>query len=196
METKYVAGLAEESTDLEGLVVPARPKLAISSNLPLNNVNAHEESTGARKYERSSAAKFFVDERERRRGECVNMRRREHDDFAEESGDTGADSEGHVAGAVNRQQAMNALEMKEWSEVRRKKKSKVAQPLDKLVVGATTHPPQRQHESENVLATAAAKGEELRHFDAEQAFLKVDIDEGINIEILEEYQEFPMAWCC
>ncbi|CAM9648245.1 unnamed protein product, partial [Ascophyllum nodosum] len=44
-----------------------------------------------------------------------------------------------------------------------------------------------------LLATAAAKGGELRHFDAEQAFLKADIDEEIYIEIPEEFQKFPGA---
>ena len=41
------------------------------------------------------------------------------------------------------------------------------------------------------LATAAAKDEELRHFDADQAFLKTDSDEEIYYEIPEEYREFP-----
>ncbi|CAN0442677.1 unnamed protein product [Ascophyllum nodosum] len=40
---------------------------------------------------------------------------------------------------------------------------------------------------------AAAKDGKLRHFDAEQAFLKADIDEEIYIEIPEEFQEFPGA---
>ena len=44
-----------------------------------------------------------------------------------------------------------------------------------------------------LLAIAAAKEGELRHFDAEQAFLKADIDEEIYIEIPEEFQEFPGA---
>ena len=39
----------------------------------------------------------------------------------------------------------------------------------------------------------ATKDGELRHFDAEQAFLKADIDEGVYIEILEVFQEFPGA---
>ena len=39
----------------------------------------------------------------------------------------------------------------------------------------------------------AAKGGELRHFDAEQAFLKTNIDKEICIKIPEEYQEFPGA---
>ena len=43
------------------------------------------------------------------------------------------------------------------------------------------------------LAMAAAKDEELRHFDAEQAFFKADIDEEIYVEIPEEFQEFPGA---
>ena len=64
------------------------------------------------------------------------MRRRGLDDFAEEGEDIGADSEGHVTGAVNREQAMNALEMEEWRQVRRKKKCKVVRPNDKLVVWA------------------------------------------------------------
>ena len=50
------------------------------------------------------------------------------------------------------------------------------------------------HASNRVLlAMAAAKDGELRHFDAEQAFLKADIDEEIYIEISEEFQEFPGA---
>ena len=44
-----------------------------------------------------------------------------------------------------------------------------------------------------LLAMAAAKDGELRHFDVEQAFLKADIDEEIYIEISEEFQEFPGA---
>ena len=40
---------------------------------------------------------------------------------------------------------------------------------------------------------AAAKDGELRHADAEQAFLKGDIDEEIYVEITEEFQEFPGA---
>ena len=44
-----------------------------------------------------------------------------------------------------------------------------------------------------LLAMAAAKGGELRHFDAKQAFLKADIDKEIYIEIHEEFQEFPGA---
>ena len=38
-----------------------------------------------------------------------------------------------------------------------------------------------------LLAMAAAKDGELRHFDAEQAFLKANIDEEIYVEILEEF---------
>ena len=64
------------------------------------------------------------------------MRRRGLGDFAEKGKTTVADSEGHVTGAVNRQQAMNALEMEEWRNVRGKKKCKVARPNDKLVVRA------------------------------------------------------------
>ncbi|CAN0277950.1 unnamed protein product, partial [Ascophyllum nodosum] len=44
-----------------------------------------------------------------------------------------------------------------------------------------------------LLAMAAAKDGELRHFDAEQAFLKADIDEEVYIEIPDEFQEFPEA---
>ena len=44
-----------------------------------------------------------------------------------------------------------------------------------------------------LLAMAAAKDGELRHFDAEQAFLKADIDEEIYVEIPEKFQEFPGA---
>ena len=50
------------------------------------------------------------------------MRRREFNDFAEEGGDTGVDGEGHVTGVVNWLLAMNALEVEEWRNVRRKKK--------------------------------------------------------------------------
>ena len=50
------------------------------------------------------------------------MRRRGRDEFGEEGGYTGADSEGHVTGAINRQQAMNALEVKEWRTIRREEK--------------------------------------------------------------------------
>ena len=35
----------------------------------------------------------------------------------------------------------------------------------------------------------AAKGGELRHFDAEQEFLKTNIDKEIYIKIPEEYQD-------
>ena len=136
METNDVAGLAAGSTYLKGPVISARRKLTISGNLSPNNVNAHVESTGARMCERSSAAIFSADERERRRGECVDVRRRGHDDFSEEDRATGADSEGHITGAVNRQKTMNALEMEEWREAWREKKWKVARPNEKLVVGA------------------------------------------------------------
>ena len=44
-----------------------------------------------------------------------------------------------------------------------------------------------------LMAIAAAKDGEMRHFDAEQAFLKADIDEEIYIEILEEIEEFSGA---
>ena len=43
------------------------------------------------------------------------------------------------------------------------------------------------------VTTVAAKGGELHYFDAEQVFLKADIDEEIYIELHEEYQEFPRA---
>ena len=52
-ETKNVAGLAAGSTDLEGLVVPARRKFIISGNLQPNNIIAHVESRVARRRERS-----------------------------------------------------------------------------------------------------------------------------------------------
>ena len=64
-ETKYVAGLAERPTDLEGPVVPARRKLIISGNLPPNNVKVHVESAGARRRGRSCTAKFSADGRRR-----------------------------------------------------------------------------------------------------------------------------------
>ena len=63
VETKYVTGLAEGPTALEGPVVPARRKLTISDNLPPNNVIAHVESEGARRRGRSSTAKLSADER-------------------------------------------------------------------------------------------------------------------------------------
>ena len=44
-----------------------------------------------------------------------------------------------------------------------------------------------------LLAMAVAKDDELRHFDAKQAFLKADMDEEIYMEIPEEFQEFPGA---
>ena len=44
-----------------------------------------------------------------------------------------------------------------------------------------------------LLAMAAAKDGELRHFDAERAILKADIDEQVHIEIPAEFQEFPGA---
>ena len=94
------------------------------------------ELTDARRFKRSSAAKFSADERGRRREECVDMQRRGRDDFKEQGGATGANSEGHATLAVNRQQAMNALENEDWKKVRRKKKCKMARPSDKLVVGA------------------------------------------------------------
>ena len=50
-------------------------------------------------------------------------------------GATGADSEGHATGAVNRQKAMNAPKMEEWMKVRIKEKCKMARPNSKLAVG-------------------------------------------------------------
>ena len=79
---------------------------------------------------------FSAHERGRRRGERVDMRRRGHDDFLGEGRATGADSEGYVTRAVNRQKVMNTLEMEEWRKVWGNKKLKVARPNDKLVVGA------------------------------------------------------------
>ena len=130
-EAKDAAG----QTELEGLVVPARQKLNISDTLPPNNVKAHVESAGARRRGRNITTKCSADERGRRRRECVDVRRGDHDNFLVEGGATGADSEEHVTRAVNRQQTMNALEMKEWRKVQ-KKTCKVAQLNDKLVVGA------------------------------------------------------------
>ena len=72
VEIKDVAGFAVGPTDLEGLALPARWKLAISGNLPPNNVTAHVESTGARRRGRSSTAKFSADEQGKRREECVD----------------------------------------------------------------------------------------------------------------------------
>ena len=45
----------------------------------------------------------------------------------------------------------------------------------------------------HLVTAAAAKDGELRHFDAEEAFLKADIDEEIHIGIPEEVQEVPGA---
>ena len=42
-----------------------------------------------------------------------------------------------------------------------------------------------------LLTMAAAKDGELRHFDAELAFSKADVNEEIYTEIPEEFQEFP-----
>ena len=64
-EAKYVEGLAEGTTDIGGPVVPARRKLAISDNLPPNNVKAHVESVGARRRGSRSTTKFSTDERGR-----------------------------------------------------------------------------------------------------------------------------------
>ena len=44
-----------------------------------------------------------------------------------------------------------------------------------------------------VLATAAVEDRELRHLDVWQAFLQVDIDEVVYIELQEDFQEFPGA---
>lgn len=64
-EIKYIAGLAADLTNLKGLVGPAPRKITISGNRPSYNVNAHLESTGARRRERSSAATLSADERGR-----------------------------------------------------------------------------------------------------------------------------------
>ena len=120
---------------MKGPVIPTRLKLTISCNLPPNNVKADVESAGARRHGRSSTAKFSAEERGKRRKECIDVRRRRHDDFPEEGRATGADSEEHVTGAVNRQQAINTPEIEEWRKVR-KKKCKMVRPNDKLVVGA------------------------------------------------------------
>ena len=101
-ETKGVVGLAEGPTELEGPAIPARRKLTISGNLPSNNVKVHVELAGVRRRGRSSTTKFSADERGRRRRECVDVRRRGHDNFPEKGGATGADSEGHATGAVIR----------------------------------------------------------------------------------------------
>ena len=96
VEIIHVAGLAVGSTDLEGPVVLAHRKLTIGGNLPPNKALAHVESTGARRRGRSSAAQFYADERGRRRKECVDVRRRGRDKFADEGEDIVADREGHV----------------------------------------------------------------------------------------------------
>ena len=139
VETKGETGPAAGSTKLRGLVVPARLKLVISSNPPPNSIIAHVESKDARKRGRS-AAKVSADGRKNRRGsrrgECIDVQLRGLDDFAEEGGDTGTDSEGYVTGTGNRQQAMDSLEMEQWRKARKNKKCKRARPNDKLVVRA------------------------------------------------------------
>ena len=87
-ETNDVAGLAERPTNLEGPVVPARRKLTISGNFPLNNVKTHVKWAGACRCARRSTAKFSNDERRRRRREYVDVRRRGRDDLSEEGGAT------------------------------------------------------------------------------------------------------------
>ena len=61
----------------------------------------------------------------------------------------------------------------------------------------TLHGKVHAHASDHVirmlLAMAAAKDGELRHFDAEQVFFKADTDEEIYIEIPKEFQELPEA---
>ena len=63
-ETKDVAGLAEGSTDLKGPVVPTRRKLAISGNLPPNNIKGHVESIGERRRERAAPNSFLLTNKE------------------------------------------------------------------------------------------------------------------------------------
>ena len=58
-------------------------------------------------------------------------------------------------------------------------------------IRTSTHPPHRPRQSGCFLATAAPEDGEMRHSDAEQEFLKADIDEGIYIEIPEESLDFP-----
>ena len=48
------------------------------------------------------------------------MRRQGLDDFTETGRGTGADSERYVIQTVNRQQAINVLEMEEWWKARNK----------------------------------------------------------------------------
>ena len=86
--------------DMKGLVVPKRRKFVVSGNIPPNNIIAQVMSTGARRREKRSAAKFSAYEQGRRQNECVDVRRREFDDFTEEGGHTGADNERPVTGAV------------------------------------------------------------------------------------------------
>ena len=76
-ETKDVAGLVAGSTYVKGSVVPARRKLTIRGNPPLNNTIAHVESTGACRRGSNSATRFSADDgnnrRGRRRGQCVGV---------------------------------------------------------------------------------------------------------------------------
>ena len=62
------------------------------------------------------------------------MRWQGRDAFAEEDGDTGANSEEPIA--VNQQQATNVLEMEELRKNQRKKKCKVTRSNDEYVVRA------------------------------------------------------------
>ena len=126
--TKKESGPAAGSTDLAGSLAPVCLQLAISGNLPPNYVIAHVESMDARRCGRSSVVKFSADDRRsrrlRRRGKCVDVRRRVLDGVATEGGDAGADSEGHVTGTVNQQQAINSPETEEWRKAQKKTKCK------------------------------------------------------------------------
>ena len=54
--------------------------------------------------------------------------------------------------------------------------------------GVLTHP--SDSANRDTLATAVAKGEELRHFDTEQAFLEASVNEEIYIKLPEENHKF------
>ena len=82
-EKKDVAGFAAGSIDLEGLIVPTHWKFIISGNLPSNNIIPHVEFAGARRRGRSSTTKLSAHKRGRRLRQCVDVWRREHDEFAE-----------------------------------------------------------------------------------------------------------------
>ena len=136
VETKDEAEPVAGAAKLGGPVVPALRKLTISRIFH----QILSSRTWRRRLVRASmegaAPQFFCRRSKKTTGECGGMLRRGLDGVAGEGGDTGADSQGHITGTVNRRQAMNSLEMEEWRKARRKKTCKMVRPNDRLVVGA------------------------------------------------------------